>query len=262
MANKISFKEVGLKYSPMVKKAMMICFSAHKDQTDLSGVPYVFHPFHLAEQMETENEICAALLHDVVEDSDYTLEDLKTEGFNREVTDAVGLLTHTPQTPYMEYICALRGNELARKVKMADLKHNRDQKRMDHVTEWDKRRLQKYRIASAILEDDWYDAFLEHYRKRIPLDDKGRYFLSVFYKTNGIVEKFCLDIGTDSGSYIEFGAKGGETLVQLLDPDRSLPEVLADFMQVNEESGLIRLLERHGIECRHCPPHEGGSCRG
>lgn len=150
---KISLREVGLKYSPMVKKALKICFEAHKDQKDLGGLPYVFHPFHLAEQMETEAEICTALLHDVVEDTDYTLEDLKAEGFTEEILAAVELLTHDSSVPYMEYIYGLRGNRLARKVKMADLKHNSDTDRMEHMSEIDKKRLEKYRTAEAILKE-------------------------------------------------------------------------------------------------------------
>lgn len=244
----IALKEVGLKYSPMVKKAMMICFLAHKDQTDRSGLPYVFHPFHLAEQMETEDEICTALLHDVVEDSDYTIENLSAEGFNRQVLDAVALLTHDPKVPYMNYVCALRGNALARKVKMADLKHNSDQKRTDHVTEWDKKRLQKYRIAAAILEDDRYDVSLKHYRKRIPLDDKRLHFLSVFYKMDGMVEKFSFDVEDASDMHIEFGAEGEKILVKKLDPNRSLPEILADVAKESGGQGFVRLLDKYGIK--------------
>ena len=70
-------KSMGIKYTSLTKKAMMICFETHKNQKDKSGMPYVYHPFHLAEQMETEDEICTALLHDVAEDSDCTIEDLK-----------------------------------------------------------------------------------------------------------------------------------------------------------------------------------------
>ena len=75
---------MGIKYTSLTKKAMMICFETHKNQKDKSGMPYVFHPFHLAEQMETEDEICTALLHDVAEDSDCTIEDLKKEGFSAD----------------------------------------------------------------------------------------------------------------------------------------------------------------------------------
>ncbi len=68
-------------YTELTKKALRLCFEAHKDQLDKSGLPYVFHPFHLAEQMDAEETVCVALLHDVVEDTDYTLEDLIAMGF-------------------------------------------------------------------------------------------------------------------------------------------------------------------------------------
>ena len=61
-------------YTPLTLKALKICFQAHKNQTDKAGSPYVFHPFHLAEQMEDEYSVCTALLHDVIEDTDITLE--------------------------------------------------------------------------------------------------------------------------------------------------------------------------------------------
>ena len=68
-------------YTPLTKKALKLSFAAHKDQLDKSGMPYVYHPFHVAEQMETEETVAVALLHDVIEDTDYTLEDLKAMGF-------------------------------------------------------------------------------------------------------------------------------------------------------------------------------------
>ena len=80
-------------YTELTKKALKLCFEAHKDQLDKSGMPYVFHPFHLAEQMKDEYSTVAALLHDVVEDTDYTFDDLKKMGFPDEVLDAMKLLT-------------------------------------------------------------------------------------------------------------------------------------------------------------------------
>ena len=81
-------------YTELTKKAMQICFEAHRDLTDKGGMPYVFHPFHLAEQMETEDETCAALLHDVVEDTGWTHEQLAARGFPPAVMEALRLLTH------------------------------------------------------------------------------------------------------------------------------------------------------------------------
>ena len=79
-------------YTPATKKALRLCFEAHKDQNDKGGIPYVFHPFHLAEQMKDEDTTIVALLHDVIEDTDYTFDDLKTFGFDDVIIDALKLL--------------------------------------------------------------------------------------------------------------------------------------------------------------------------
>ena len=88
-------------YTDKTKKAMKLCFEAHKDQLDKSGVPYVFHPFHVAEQMTDEATTIVALLHDVVEDTDYTLEDIAAMGFGQDVVDALALMTHDKSVPYL-----------------------------------------------------------------------------------------------------------------------------------------------------------------
>ncbi len=140
-------------YTADTKKALKLCFEAHKDQMDKSGMPYVFHPFHLAEQMKDEESTIVALLHDVVEDTDYTLEDLGKMGFSTAVMEALALLTHEAGIPYMEYIEALKDNRLARTVKLADLEHNSDTARLDSSS-MDARtlaRLDKYRRAREIL---------------------------------------------------------------------------------------------------------------
>ena len=91
-------------YTPLTKKALKISFKAHKDQVDKSGLPYVYHPFHLAEQMNDENSTCVALLHDVVEDTDISLDDLASDGFPAEVIEALTLMTHNDNVPYMDYV--------------------------------------------------------------------------------------------------------------------------------------------------------------
>lgn len=110
-------------YTPMTVSAMKLAYDAHHEQLDKGGVPYIFHPFHLAEQMEDELTCTAALLHDVVEDTNITLETLETM-FPPEVTEAVRLLTHEKGVPQMEYLAALAPNPIARKVKLADIAHN------------------------------------------------------------------------------------------------------------------------------------------
>ena len=132
---------------------MKLCFAAHKDQTDKSGMPYVFHPFHLAEQMTTEETTVVALLHDVVEDTSYTLADIAAMGFPKSVTDALALLTHDDAVPYMEYVVAIRYNPIAKAVKLADLKHNSDLTRLDYVDAKALQRVEKYRNAIKLLSE-------------------------------------------------------------------------------------------------------------
>ena len=138
-------------YTALTKKAMKVCFEAHKDQLDKTGLPYVFHPFHLAEQMDDEISTICALLHDVVEDTNTTLEDLGEMGFPKEALEALALLTHAPEVPYMDYVREISRNPIATKVKIADLKHNSDVTRLDFVDEWALKRNQKYNEALRIL---------------------------------------------------------------------------------------------------------------
>lgn len=140
-------------YTPDTKKAMKLCFEAHKDQVDKSGTPYVFHPFHLAEQMKDEISTIAALLHDVVEDTDHTLQDLEAMGFPREAIEAVGLLTHDPSVPYNEYVAAIKTNPVAKAVKLADLCHNSDTTRLDKITDKDIARKERYAKAISFLNE-------------------------------------------------------------------------------------------------------------
>lgn len=139
-------------YTPMTKKAMTIAYNAHHGQVDKSGMPYIFHPFHLAESMTDENTTIVALLHDVVEDTDWTFEDLQREGFNDEVLTALKLMTHDDSEPYMDYVSRLATCEIARKVKLADLKHNSDQTRVDVPTEKIQKLWAKYAQAIRLLE--------------------------------------------------------------------------------------------------------------
>ena len=140
-------------YTPETKKAMKLCFDAHKEQLDKSGLPYVFHPFHLAELMHTEDTAVVALLHDVVEDTDYTLADLEAMGFSQTVLQALALLTHDESVPYLEYVAAIKRNNVARAVKLADLRHNSDLSRLDEVTDKALQRREKYLQAIALLEE-------------------------------------------------------------------------------------------------------------
>ena len=138
-------------YTPLTRKAMDICFEAHKEQRDKSGQPYVFHPFHLAEQMADEATTIVALLHDLLEDTDWTADALLAEGFPTEVVEAIALMTHAKDVHYMDYVAQIKKNPIAKAVKLADLRHNSDTTRLDEVTDKDRERVERYRAAMALL---------------------------------------------------------------------------------------------------------------
>lgn len=141
-------------YTPLTSKAMKIAYTAHHGQVDKGGLPYIFHPYHLAEQMEDEISCCAALLHDVVEDTDMTLEDLAKE-FPKEVIDVLALLTHGEDVPYFEYVQAIRQNPIAVKIKLVDIAHNSDQSRCPNLTPEQLAYFRdKYARAIAILTEE------------------------------------------------------------------------------------------------------------
>lgn len=140
-------------YTALTNKAARIAYQAHEGQLDKCGQPYVFHPFHLAEQMDDEASTCVALLHDVVEDSPLTITDLERD-FPPEVTEAVRLLTHEDDVDYYDYVRAIKGHPLATKVKLADLAHNSDASRFagtDVSAETLESRRKKYAKAREIL---------------------------------------------------------------------------------------------------------------
>lgn len=139
-------------YTSITKKALKLCFESHRDQLDKSGMPYVFHPFHLAEQMDSEEAVTLALLHDVVEDTATTPEELARMGFPPRVLSALALLTHADDVPYMDYVAKIAQDPLATQVKLADLRHNSDLTRLDAVDDHALARQEKYRQAIQLLE--------------------------------------------------------------------------------------------------------------
>lgn len=141
-------------YTPETKRAMRLMFEAHKDAWDKSGLPYVFHPFHVAEQMDDETSTVVALLHDVVEDTHYTLDDLREMGFSAQVCEALDLLTHRKGVPYMDYVRKMKANPVAVKVKLADLAHNSDLSRLEQPSDKDIKRVEKYKAAMKVLREE------------------------------------------------------------------------------------------------------------
>lgn len=131
--------------------ARAIAEKAHADQVDKAGEPYIGHPAHVAASVEGDKAKAVAWLHDVVEDTSTTFDDLRAAGVDDEVLAALELLTHDKSAPYMEYVAAIKKNDLARTVKLADLAHNSDLSRLLEVTEADLRRVEKYRQAIEVL---------------------------------------------------------------------------------------------------------------
>ena len=115
-------------YTEMTIKAIKVAYEAHLGQLDYNDVPYIFHPYHLAEQMDDEISCTVALLHDVVEDTDLTFTDLE-QIFPAQVLEIVRLLTHDENIDYFDCIREIKKNPIATKVKLEDLKHNSDESR-------------------------------------------------------------------------------------------------------------------------------------
>ena len=136
-----------------LERAIAIAAEAHAGQKDRAGAPYILHPIRLMIQMDSENAMMAAVLHDVVENSVWTLDDLRKEGFSNEVLNAVDSLTHKDkeEEDYWDYIQRAKSDPIAIKVKLADLEDNLNPDRLNEVTEKDEKRFDRYRKAQEML---------------------------------------------------------------------------------------------------------------
>ncbi len=140
-------------YTRLTKNALGIAYKAHKKQLDRSGVPYVFHPYEVASSMDDEITCAAALLHDVLEDTRLTERYLLKHSIPKEVVELVKILTRDPNEDYFDYIRRVKTNPAAVKIKLADLAHNGDSSRLDEVSDADRKRLEKYAAARAMLTE-------------------------------------------------------------------------------------------------------------
>ena len=131
--------------------AKFIAIQAHEGQLDKAGKPYIEHPRTVADAVEDDVAKAVAWLHDVVEDTSMTFDDLQAAGIASEVINHLRLLTHDKSVPYMEYIAALKNDPVAREVKLADLRHNSDLSRLNTITDKDRERLVKYQQALELL---------------------------------------------------------------------------------------------------------------
>ena len=134
-----------------VEDAVSIAARAHRGQKDKAGAPYLLHPLRMMLRMETEAAMMAAVLHDVVEDTDWTLERLREEGFSDEVLEAVDCLTHREGESYQQFVERVLTNPIARQVKIADLEDNMNVRRIGQLGPRDLERLEKYHRAWRVL---------------------------------------------------------------------------------------------------------------
>ena len=132
---------------PMLELALSIATKAHRGQFDKAGIDYIEHPIFVASQVDSEEEKAVALLHDVIEDSSVTAEELLNAGLPETVVTAVQILSKKKGQDYQTYLKTVKSNPLARAVKLADLKHNSDLLRLETITDKDLERLEKYKKA-------------------------------------------------------------------------------------------------------------------
>ena len=134
-----------------VEDAVSIAPRAHRGQKDKAGAPYLLHPLRMMVRMDTEAAMMAAVLHDVVEDTEWTLDRLREAGFSDEVLEAVDCLTHREGESYEEFVKRVRTNPIAREVKIADLEDNLNVRRIDQIGPRDLERLEKYHRAWRVM---------------------------------------------------------------------------------------------------------------
>ena len=135
-----------------LERAVAIAAEAHIGQVDKAGAPYLLHPLRLMLQMETNEDRVVGVLHDVVEDSDWSLERLRGEGFSQVVIEAIDSVTRRHDETYEEFVLRAAQNSIGRRVKLADLRDNCDLSRIANPTVRDRERITRYRHAIVLLE--------------------------------------------------------------------------------------------------------------
>jgi (p)ppGpp synthase/HD superfamily hydrolase len=138
---------------PSLEDAIILATQAHVGQVDKVGQPYILHPFRVMLRLGDPTARMVAVLHDVVEDTSVTLDDLRRGGFPPEVVEAVDLVTRRQDETYEQFIERLAPNPIARAVKLADLEDNMDTSRLPAITEKTRERLERYRKARACLRE-------------------------------------------------------------------------------------------------------------
>ena len=136
---------------PSLEDTIALAGEAHRGQVDKGGQPYILHPLRLMLHLGSEVDRIVGVLHDVVEDTHITQEDLRSRGYPTEVLEALDCLTKRPAEEYEDFIQRIKPNPIARRVKLVDLEDNMDVRRLPTMNEEDFQRLKKYRKAWAEL---------------------------------------------------------------------------------------------------------------
>ena len=135
-----------------LEKALQLAVAAHMGQQDKAGEPYILHPLRLMLRLQSEEARIVAVLHDLLEDTSITLEQLRREGFSERVLIALDHLTHRAEASYEAYIQRLQKNPLAVQIKCLDLEDNMDIRRLaSPLGDRDCQRLKKYRHTWSVL---------------------------------------------------------------------------------------------------------------
>jgi len=136
-----------------LEKAIEIAVTAHKGAVDKGDKPYILHPLAVMMSLETDVEKIVGVLHDVVEDTHWSFEALREEGFSEDIIEALRSVTKSDEdSSYIDFIKRAKNNAIGRKVKIADLKHNMDISRIPSIVNLDIERLERYRKSLEILE--------------------------------------------------------------------------------------------------------------
>ena len=137
-----------MKKGEMLGTMLVIATNAHSGQFDRGGAPYILHPLKVMHYLKSDDEelMCMALGHDVIEDTSVTYRDLRDAGISERVIDGIRALTKVPGLTYEEYKAGVFASEDAMRVKLADLRHNTDIRRLKGVTEKDIARMAKYHL--------------------------------------------------------------------------------------------------------------------
>jgi (p)ppGpp synthase/HD superfamily hydrolase len=144
-----------------IERALQVAARAHEGQRDKEGLPYILHPLRVMANVTGEAAQIVAVLHDVVEDTSVTFDELAAMGFGADVMDALRLVTHEKSTPYADYVIAAKANPVARQVKLSDL---RDNSRLDRTllraasVGRDLKRIKRYVLSYKFLTDQLDEA--------------------------------------------------------------------------------------------------------